>query len=120
MDLRWSAFKDHAEAVFLLCFTEFHGCFKPGVELIVRCQECVMERDNEGLLYGLIKLKALMDQINTAFQKLSLNPNVGLFASPIDWGQKYAKFSFPLSNRVPTNSGMHLPLFHVIPHPQMC
>jgi hypothetical protein len=113
MKLRWSAFNDPAESTFLLCFTEFHGCFKPGVEIMVRCQECVMEKDNERLLYELVKLKAMTDQLNNAFHKISLNPNSGLYTNPIEWGQKYAKFSFPLSQRVPTNSGMHLPLFHV-------
>ena len=80
---------------------------------MVRCQECVMEKDNPRLLCELIKLKALTDQLTIVFHKISLNPHSGLYASPIEWGQKYAKFSFPLSSRVPTNSGMHLPLFHV-------
>jgi hypothetical protein len=44
MDLRWPVFNDRAEAMFLLCMAETHGCFAPGVELIARCQERVMER----------------------------------------------------------------------------
>jgi len=115
MNLRWSAFKDRAEAIFLLSFTEFHGLAKPMVEIIVRCQEFVMLRDNERLLHELLKLKAIVDQLNTAFNKINLNPLSDQFANSIEWGQKYAKFSFPLSPRVPTNSGMHLPLFHVQP-----
>lgn len=113
MDLRWTAFRDSAEAIFLLCFTEFHGCSKPAVEIIVRCQECVMQKDNEGLLYELIKLKTIIDHLNIAFHKINLNPNSEQFANAIEWGQKYAKFSYPLSDRVPMNSGIHLPLFHV-------
>ena len=114
MNLRWSAFKDRTESIFLLSFTEFHGLSKPAVEIIVRCQEFVMVKDNERLLYELIKLKAIVDQLNTAFHKINLNPHSGNFANAIEWGQKYAKFSYPLSDRVPTNSGMHLPLFHVL------
>jgi len=113
MDLRWSAFKDRSEAIFLLSFTEFHGLAKPVVEIMVRCQEFVMLKDNERLLHELLKLKAIVDQFNTAFHKVNLNSYSDQFTSAIEWGQKYAKFSFPLSSRVPTNSGMHLPLFHV-------
>jgi hypothetical protein len=113
MELRWSAFKDQSEAVFLLCWVEFHGCFKPAVEIMVRCQECVMERDNENLLKQLVKLKSLTDQLTGVFNKINLNSRSQQYANPIEWGQKYAKFSFPLSDRVPTHSGMHLPIFHV-------
>jgi hypothetical protein len=44
MDLRWPVFQDRAEAMFLLCMAEVHGCFGDGVEIIARCQERVMER----------------------------------------------------------------------------
>ncbi|KAJ9602132.1 hypothetical protein H2200_013252 [Cladophialophora chaetospira] len=112
MDLRWPVFNDRGEAMFLLCMAETHGCFTQGVELITRCQERVMLRDNEGLLRELIKLKTIVDRFVHVFQKISVNPNSGEnFANPVEWGQRYAKFSAPLSKRVPALSGLALPVF---------
>ncbi|ETI24376.1 hypothetical protein G647_03745 [Cladophialophora carrionii CBS 160.54] len=112
MDLRWPVFNDRGEAMFLLCMAETHGCFTQGVELITRCQERVMLRDKEGLLRELIKLKAIVDRFVHVFQKISVNPNSGEnFANPVEWGQRYAKFSAPLSKRVPALSGLALPVF---------
>ncbi|KAH7397490.1 hypothetical protein BKA64DRAFT_752995 [Cadophora sp. MPI-SDFR-AT-0126] len=118
MDLRWPVtntsrvFNDRGEAMFLLCMAESHGCFIPGVEIIARCQECVMLKDEEGLLLELVKLKQVVDQLPHVFHKISVNPNSGEnFANPVQWGQRYAKFSAPLSRRVPALSGLALPLF---------
>ncbi|PGH21294.1 hypothetical protein AJ80_03344 [Polytolypa hystricis UAMH7299] len=112
MDLRWPVFNDRGEAMFLLCMAEVHGCFIPGVELLARCQEKVMLRDNDGLLRDLIDLKALIDQLPYVFHKISVNANSGEnFANPVEWGQRYAKFSAPLSKRVPALSGLALPMF---------
>ncbi|KAG4411688.1 hypothetical protein IFR04_015186 [Cadophora malorum] len=112
MDLRWPVFNDRGEAMFLLCMAESHGCFIPGVEIIARCQECVMLKDEEGLLLELVKLKQVVDQLPHVFHKISVNPNSGEnFANPVEWGQRYAKFSAPLSRRVPALSGLALPLF---------
>jgi hypothetical protein len=72
-----------------------------------------MEQDDESLLDELIKLKRLVDQLTVVFHKIDMNPLSSAHADPIEWGQQYAKFSFPLSERVPTHSGMHLPIFHV-------
>jgi hypothetical protein len=116
MELRWPAFGDLSESVFLLCMIEVHGCLKPAVEIITCCQECVMERDNEGLLDQLVKFKALSDQLSSVFHKISVNPRAGKnYANPVEWGQRYAKFGAPLSSRVPALSGLHLPIFHVHP-----
>ncbi|OAL19434.1 hypothetical protein AYO22_09596 [Fonsecaea multimorphosa] len=112
MDLRWPVFNDRGEAMFLLCMAETHGCFTQGVELITRCQERVMLKDKEGLLRELIKMKAIVDRFVHVFQKISVNPNSGEnFANPVEWGQRYAKFSAPLSKRVPALSGLALPVF---------
>ncbi|KAH6675814.1 hypothetical protein B0J14DRAFT_509473 [Halenospora varia] len=112
MDLRWPVFNDRGEAMFLLCMAESHGCFIPGVEIIARCQEYVMLKDEEGLLQELVKLKEVVDQLPHVFHKISVNPNSGEnFANPVEWGQRYAKFSAPLSRRVPALSGLALPLF---------
>ncbi|CCA74881.1 related to nitric-oxide synthase, salivary gland [Serendipita indica DSM 11827] len=112
MDLRWPIFKDRGEAMFLLCMAEVHGLFIPGPDLIARCQERVMEKDNDGLLVELIKLKEIIDQLSYVFHKISVNPHSGEnFAPPASWGQGYAKFSAPLSKRVPALSGLFLPVF---------
>ena len=112
MDLRWPVFNDRGEAMFLLCMAEVHGCFQTGVEVVTRCQEAVMNRDNDSLLQELVALKALVDQLAYVFHKISVNPNAGeQFANPVEWGQRYAKFSAPLSKRVPALSGLALPLF---------
>ncbi|KAF2008150.1 sulfite reductase flavo protein alpha-component [Amniculicola lignicola CBS 123094] len=112
MDLRWPVFNDRGEAMFLLCMAEVHGCFQSGVELVTRCQEAVMNRDTEGLLHEMVQLKAVVDQLAYVFHKISVNPNAGeQFANPVEWGQRYAKFSAPLSKRVPALSGLALPLF---------
>ncbi|KAL0577411.1 hypothetical protein V5O48_004576 [Marasmius crinis-equi] len=112
MDLRWPIFNDRGEAMFLLCMAEFHGLFTPGPDLMARCQERVMEKDNEGLLVELIKLKEVVDQLAYVFHKISVNPHAGEnFAPPATWGQGYAKFSAPLSKRLPALSGLFLPIF---------
>lgn len=91
---------------------EVHGCFQSGVEVVVRCQEAVMNRDSQALLRELVALKELVDQLPYVFHKISVNPNAGeQFANPVEWGQRYAKFSAPLSPRVPALSGLALPLF---------
>jgi sulfite reductase alpha subunit-like flavoprotein/cytochrome b involved in lipid metabolism len=98
--------------MFLQCMAEVHGCFQSGVELIVRCQEAVMNRDSQTLLREMVALKDLVDQLPYVFHKISVNPNAGeQFANPVEWGQRYAKFSAPLSKRVPALSGLALPLF---------
>ena len=112
MDLRWPVFNDRGEAMFLLCMAEVHGCFQQGVEAVTRCQEHVMNRDSESLLREMSHLKAIIDQLPYVFHKISVNPSAGeQFANPVEWGQRYAKFSAPLSKRVPALSGLALPLF---------
>lgn len=98
--------------MFLLCMAEVHGCFQTGIETITRCQEAVMNRNPETLLRELVQLKELVDQLAYVFHKISVNPRAGeQFANPVEWGQRYAKFSAPLSKRVPALSGLALPLF---------
>lgn len=71
--------------MFLLCMAESHGCFIPGVEIIARCQEYVMLKDEEGLLQELVKLKEVVDQLPHVFHKISVNPNSGEnFANPVE------------------------------------
>jgi sulfite reductase alpha subunit-like flavoprotein/predicted heme/steroid binding protein len=105
-------FNDRGEAMFLQCMAEVHGCFQSGVEIVTRCQEAVMNKDPEALLLDMVALKELVDQLPYVFHKISVNPNAGeQFANPVEWGQRYAKFSAPLSSRVPALSGLALPLF---------
>jgi hypothetical protein len=49
-----------------------HGCFAPAVDLIATCQERVMERDNEGLLDTLIKVRA---PISSPYNDVYLYPS---------------------------------------------
>lgn len=71
--------------MFLLCMAEVHGCFVGGIEILTRCQEAVMNRDVEGLLQEMVKLKAVIDQLPYVFHKISVNPNAGeLFANPVE------------------------------------
>jgi hypothetical protein len=71
--------------MFLLCMAEVHGCFVDGVELLARCQEAVMNRDNETLLQEMISLKTIIDQLPYIFHKISVNPNSGEnFANPVE------------------------------------
>ena len=112
MDLRWPVFNDRGEAMFLLCMAESHGCTIRAIDIMARCQEYVMTRNKDGLLRELIKLKEIVDQLPNVFHKISVNPNAGEnFANPVEWGQRYAKFSAPLSKRVPALSGLALPPF---------
>ncbi|KAB5589320.1 Nitrate reductase [NADPH] [Ceratobasidium theobromae] len=129
MDLRWPVFQDQEEAMVgellpladfnllirrkvLLCMADSHGCFTPAIDLIATCQERVMERDNEGLLDALIALKGVVDQLPYVFHKISVNPGSGEnFAHPVEWGRRFAKWTAPLSARVPALSGLFLPLF---------
>lgn len=98
--------------MFLQCMAEVHGCFEHGVEIVTRCQEAVMNRATDVLLREMIALKELIDQLPYIFHKISVNPRAGeQFANPVEWGQRYAKFSAPLSKRVPALSGLALPLF---------
>jgi hypothetical protein len=98
--------------MFLQCMTEVHGCFQSGVEVVVKCQEAVMNRDSQALLREMVALKELVDQLPYVFHQISVNPNAGeQFANPVEWGQRHAKFSAPLSKHVPALSGLALPLF---------
>ncbi|KAF8650910.1 hypothetical protein AX16_005035 [Volvariella volvacea WC 439] len=112
MDLRWPIFNDRGEAMFLLCMAEVHGLFQTGPDIIASCQERVMFKDNDGLLRELVRLKEVIDQLSYVFHKISVNPHSGEnFANPTFWGQGYAKFSAPLSKRLPALSGLFLPIF---------
>jgi hypothetical protein len=98
--------------MFLQCMAEVHGCFQSGVEVVVKCQEAVMNCDSQALLRDMVALKELVDQLPYVFHQISVNPNAGeQFANPVEWDQRYAKFSVPLSKRVPALSGLALPLF---------
>lgn len=71
--------------MFLLCMAEVHGCFQHGVELVTRCQEAVMNRDNNRLLQEMVALKQIVDQLPTVFHKIKVNPNAGeFFANPVE------------------------------------
>lgn len=56
---------------------ESHGLFQTGPDILAGCQERAMHKDNEGLLYELIRLKDLVDQMSYVFHKISVNPHSG-------------------------------------------
>jgi len=83
-DILAQIFNDHPEQATNLCFAEVHGCCKPLIELITRCQEKVMLKDNQGLLRTLVEIKECVDQLSHVFHKISVNPGSGEnFANPV-------------------------------------
>lgn len=85
--------------MFLLCMAEVHGAFQLGVEVVTRCQEAVMNRDVNGLLLEMIRLKSIVDQLAFVFHKISVNPNAGeQFANPVEVRPTHsASFKFLLT-----------------------
>ncbi|KKY28416.1 putative nadph-ferrihemoprotein reductase [Phaeomoniella chlamydospora] len=108
-ELRWPMFGDSAEIAFLKGCAETSASFQHGVDAIAGCQEHVMNRNEEGLLCELIRLKEILERMPNAFHSISLNENSGKnYVSPAEW-VRWAKFSAPLSKRCPATSGLQFP-----------
>jgi sulfite reductase alpha subunit-like flavoprotein/predicted heme/steroid binding protein len=133
-DLRWPMFGERTEIAFLKgCADtsgEYSGCiygslracpltltlasFQHGPDAIASCQEHVMNRDIEGLLREMIRLKEILDGMPNAFHSISTNPNSGdNFVSAMEW-VRWGKFSAPLSKRCPAASGLQFPPYLVM------
>lgn len=68
-----------------------------------------MNRDNEGLLREMIRLKEILEMMPNAFHSISTNPNSGdNYVSATEW-VRWGKFSAPLSKRCPAASGLQFP-----------
>lgn len=88
--------------------------FQHGPDAIAACQEHVMNRDVEGLLREMIRLKEILERMPGAFHSISTNPNSGEnFVSAMEW-VRWGKFSAPLSKRCPAASGLQFPPYLVM------
>ncbi|KAH6625494.1 hypothetical protein C7974DRAFT_455624 [Boeremia exigua] len=112
--LRWGMFGDSAENAFLKGCADTSASFQHGPDAIAACQEHVMNRNNEGLLRELIRLKEILERMPTAFNTISPNDRSGEnYVSPAEW-VRWAKFSAPLSKRCPATSGLQFPPYLVM------
>lgn len=102
-------FGDSAENAFLKGCADTSASFQHGPDAIAACQEHVMNRNSEGLLRELIRLKEILERMPTAFSTISPNDKSGEnYVSPAEW-VRWAKFSAPLSKRCPATSGLQFP-----------
>lgn len=109
MDLRWPMFGDQAEIAFLKGVADTSASFQHGPDAIAACQECVMNRDVEGLLREMVRLKEILERMPNAFHTISPNPMSGDNYVPANEWVRWAKFSAPLSKRCPASSGLQFP-----------
>ena len=73
-----------------------------------------MNRNVEGLLREMIRLKEILERMPNAFHSISTNPNSGEnFVSAMEW-VRWGKFSAPLSKRCPAASGLQFPPYLVM------
>ncbi|KAG6363905.1 hypothetical protein INS49_009008 [Diaporthe citri] len=109
MDMRWPMFGDQAEMAFLKGVADTSASFQHGPDAIAACQECVLNRDIEGLLREMIRLKEILEMMPNAFHTISPNPMSGdNYVTANEW-VRWAKFSAPLSKRCPASSGLQFP-----------
>ncbi|KAL6711467.1 hypothetical protein ACN47E_004401 [Coniothyrium glycines] len=112
--LRWKMFGDSAENAFLKGCADTSASFQHGPDAIAACQEHVMNRNNDGLLRELVRLKEILERMPTAFNTISPNSRSGEnYVSPAEW-VRWAKFSAPLSKRCPATSGLQFPPYLVM------
>ncbi|KDN61558.1 putative cytochrome b5-like Heme/Steroid binding domain-containing protein [Colletotrichum sublineola] len=114
MELRWPMFGERAEVAFLKGVAETSASFQHGPDAIAACQEHVMNRNVEGLLHEMIRLKEILERMPNAFHSISTNPNAGQNYVPVQQWVRWAKFSAPLSKRCPASSGLQFPPYLVM------
>jgi len=73
-----------------------------------------MNRNIEGLLRELIRLKEILERMPNAFHSINTNPNSGENYVPGHQWVRWGKFSAPLSKRCPASSGLQFPPFLVM------
>ncbi|KAI0912553.1 cytochrome b5-like Heme/Steroid binding domain-containing protein [Ustulina deusta] len=114
MELRWPMFGEQAEVAFLKGVADTSASFQHGPDAIAACQEHVMNKNVEGLLREMIRLKEILERMPNAFHSISTNPNAGEnYVSGQKW-VRWAKFSAPLSRRCPASSGLQFPPYLVM------
>ncbi|KAH7358092.1 cytochrome b5-like Heme/Steroid binding domain-containing protein [Plectosphaerella cucumerina] len=114
IDLRWPMFGERAEVAFLKGVADTSASFQHGPDAIAACQEHVMNRNIEGLLCEMIRLKEILERMPNAFHSISVNPNSGENYVPVQQWVRWAKFSAPLSKRCPASSGLQFPPYLVM------
>ncbi|KAL0942299.1 NADPH-ferrihemoprotein reductase (cytochrome b5-like Heme/Steroid binding domain-containing protein) [Colletotrichum truncatum] len=114
IELRWPMFGERAEVAFLKGVAETSASFQHGPDAIAACQEHVMNRNIEGLLHEMIRLKEILERMPNAFHSISTNPNAGENYVPVQQWVRWAKFSAPLSKRCPASSGLQFPPYLVM------
>ncbi|KAF3045411.1 hypothetical protein E8E11_008612 [Didymella keratinophila] len=88
--LRWAMFGNNAENAFLKGCADTSAGFQHGADAIAACQEHVMNRNNEGLLRELIRLREILERMPTAFNTISPNDKSGEnYVSPTEWFPPY-------------------------------
>jgi len=108
-DLRWPMFGERTEIAFLKGCADTAASFQHGPDAMAACQEHVMNRNIEGLVAEMIRLKEILERMPNAFHSISTNPNSGdNFVSATEW-TRWGKFSSPLSKRCPAASGLQFP-----------
>ena len=114
MELRWPVFGERAEIAFLKGCAETSASFQHGPDAMAACQEHVMNRNIEGLLREMIRLKEILERMPNAFHSISTNPSAGEnYVSPQHWVH-WGKFSAPLSKRSPAASGLQFPPYLIM------
>ncbi|KAI1496779.1 cytochrome b5-like Heme/Steroid binding domain-containing protein [Biscogniauxia marginata] len=113
-ELRWPMFGERAEVTFLKGCADTSASFQHGPDAIAACQEHVMNRNVEGLLREMIRLKEILERMPNAFHSISPNPNSGENYVPVQQWVRWGKFSAPLSKRCPASSGLQFPPFLVM------
>jgi len=113
-ELRWSMFGERAEIAFLKGCADTSASFQHGPDAIAACQEHVMNRNIEGLLRELIRLKEILERMPNAFHSINTNPNSGEnYVAASAW-TRWGFFSAPLSKRCPAASGLQFPPYLVM------
>ncbi|KAI9164085.1 Cutinase transcription factor 1 beta [Paramyrothecium foliicola] len=113
-ELRWPAFGERAEIAFLKGCADTSASFQHGPDAIAACQEHVMNKNVEGLLREMIRLKEILERMPNAFHSISTNPNSGENYVPAQQWVHWGKFSTPLSRRCPAASGLQFPPYLVM------
>lgn len=73
-----------------------------------------MNRNIEGLLREMVRLKEILERMPNAFHSINTNPNSGENYVPGHQWVRWGKFSAPLSKRCPASSGLQFPPFLVM------
>lgn len=132
MEMRWPVFGERTEIafqkgcaetsgkqplekeMFRTCTDRVPASFQHGADAIAACQEHVMNRNIEGLLREMVRLKEILERMPNAFHSINTNPNSGENYVPGHQWVRWGKFSAPLSKRCPASSGLQFPPFLVM------